>query len=158
MFIQSTFFIISITEEVNYDIDSDCKITLTFNYSSFIIFLLCYFFWFFDKFNSIEYTYLNRLDNALKLKNLLEVDITLKEISDFIAILCQPIFKKFASTIRNKSQELDLDFYINLKTYNLQQMTVNRKPKIIRYNSNGNNLIYPIFSSLLMQTAVANLN
>lgn len=89
---------ISTTEEVNCGIGSDCEITLTCNHRRFIVLLshcplLCP-----DKANFIGYTYLKRLDDALKSKNPLEVDTTLEEISGFVATLCQPTFKEFAST------------------------------------------------------------
>ena len=158
MFTQSTFPMISTTEEVNCDIGSDCKITFTCNHRRFIIFLSRCLFVYSDKPNSIKYTYLNRLNDALKSKNPLEMDTTLKEISGFVATLCQPTFKEFASTIGDESQEFDLDSCINPETYKLQLMTVDKKPKVIRYNSNGNGIIHSTFSGLPVQSAAANLN
>ena len=148
---------VSTTEEVNCGIGSDCEITLTCNHRRFIVLLsrcplVCS-----NKPNSIEYTYLNRLDDALKSKNPLGVDTTLEEISGFVATLCQPTFKEFASSIGDESYELDLDSCINPETYNLQLMTVDGKPKVIRCNSNGNGIIHSKFSGLPVQTPAANL-
>lgn len=95
--------VISTTEEVNCGIGSDCEITLFCNNIRFIVLLSrCPF----DKPNSIEYTYLKRLDGALESKDLLEVDTTIEEISGFVATLCQPIFKEFASIIGCKSRDI----------------------------------------------------
>lgn len=153
---QSTFPMISATEEVNCGIGSECKITLTCNNRRFIVLLSRCPFLYPDKPNSIEYTHLNRLDDALKSKNPLEVDTTIEEISDFVATLCQPTCKEFASTIGDESQELDLDFCI--MTYNLQLITVDGKPKVIRCKSNGNGIIQSTFSGLLVQIAATHLN
>ncbi len=154
----STFPIISNTEEVNCGIGSDSEITLTCNNRRFIILLSRCPLLYSDKLNFIQYTLLNRLDDALKSKNPLEVEITIEKISGFVATLCQPTFKEFASTIGDESQELDLDSCINPETYNLQLMTVDGKPKVIRCNNNGQGIIHSTFSGLPVQSAAANLN
>ncbi|MCJ1345380.1 hypothetical protein MMC31_003587 [Peltigera leucophlebia] len=152
---QSNFPMISATEEVNCGIGSDCEITLICNNRRFIVLLSRCPLSCFDKPNSIEYTYLKRLDGALESKDLLELDTTIEEISGLVATLCQPIFKEFAS---DESQVLDLDSCINPETYKLQLMTIDGKPKVIRCNSNGSGIIHSTFSGLPVRTAAANLD
>lgn len=141
-----------------YGIGPDCKITLICNNRRFIVLESSYPFWCFDKPDSIKYTYLKRLDDALELKDQQEVDTTIEEISGFVATLCQPTSKEFASTIGGESQLLDLDFYINPETNKLQLMTVDGKPKVIRCNSNVKGIIHSTFSGLPVRTAAANLD
>lgn len=101
---------------------------------------------------------MKRLDSALKSKDFLEVDIIIEEISGFVATLCQPIFKEFASATQDESKVLDLDSCINPETYKLQLMTIDGKPKVIRCNSNDSDIIHSTFSGPPVRTTAAYLN
>jgi len=118
---------ISVTEEMNCDVDFNCKIILLCNNRRFIVLLSrC------SLSNFVEEKYLKRLDDALKSKDLLRVNATIEEIFDFVATLCQLIFRKSASIVRNESQVLDFDFYLNSEIYKLQVMIVDEKSKVIK--------------------------
>lgn len=150
---QSTFPMIRATEKVNCGIGSDCCDNKRFIVLLSRCPLSC-----FDKPNSIEYTYLKRLDEALESKDQLELDTTIEEISGLVATLCQRIFKEFASIIGDESQVLDLGSCINPETYKLQLITLNGKPKVIRCNSNGRGIIRSTLFGLPVRTAAANLD
>lgn len=110
---QPIFPMISATEEVNCGIGFDCEITLICNNKHFIVLLSRGPFSCFNKPNSIEYTYLKRLNGALESTDLLGLDTAIKEISGLVAMLYQPIFKEFASIVVDESQVFDLESCIN---------------------------------------------
>ncbi len=149
---QSTDLMLSASVDLSCGISDDCEITLLCNNKHFIILLSscsCD-----DKPDSIECTFLKRLDVALKSNDEPEIDKINEEISDIAALLFQPFYKEFAS---DKSQVLYLDSYINPETYKFQLVTVNGKPEVIRC-SNDCGIKYSEFSGLPLGKTAADLN
>ena len=153
---QSTFPMISTTEDVNCGIDSDCEITLVCNNVRFIVLLSRRPLPRSDHFTSIEERYLKRLDGALASKDPFEMDVAIEEISGFVATHCQSVFQEFASVAGNKSQTLDLDSCLNPKTFRLQLVTVEGELQIIRCNGNG--IIHSTFPGPHLRINSADLN
>ncbi len=147
---------ISVTEEVNCGVGSDCEIILLCNNRRFIVLLSRCPLPGVDKPNSVEERYLKRLDGALESKDSLGVNATIEEISGFVATLCQPILRESASIIRNESQVLDFDSYLNPETHKLQVVTVDGKPKVIKWN--GNAITHSTFPGLQLRPTSADLN
>lgn len=156
MFTESNFLMISATEKVSCNVSFDCKITFICNNWCFIVLLSHCSLLGVNNLNFVKERYLKRLDDALKSKDSLKVNTTIKEIFDFVTTLCQVIFWESASVVENEPQVLDLDFCLNSKIFKLQVMTVDEKSKVIRCNDNT--IMHLTFSDLQLWTIAVNLN
>ena len=137
----------------------DCQITLTCNNKRFIVLL--------SRQpspsssntpDSIECAHLEKLDRALESDDPRKSTAIIDEISGFLAPLCQPIFREFASLTGNEPEFLDLESCINPETFKLQLVTVDGKPNIVRRDGNGSGSTIPSkFCSPDVRTIVADL-
>jgi hypothetical protein len=77
--------------------------------------------------DSVEVSYLDKLDSALRSRNDEAVDRTIGEISGHLSILCQPFFRELALNYQNEN----LETCYNPKRYYFQIVTRNGKAKVI---------------------------
>jgi Protein kinase domain len=115
------------TEDVDCAINDHCTITLRCNDKRFIILLSRSPALGSSGPDSVEVSYLDKLDSALRSHNDEAVDRTIGEISGHLSILCQPFFRELAPN----HQSEDLETCYNPKKYYFQMVTRNGKAKII---------------------------
>ncbi|KAF2184529.1 hypothetical protein K469DRAFT_688549 [Zopfia rhizophila CBS 207.26] len=123
---------ISAVEDVDCGIASDCKLGLVCNKKRFNVLLSPHPPPGFDKEYNIEGQLLRKLDRAMQSSGPFQMDEVVQEISNLVAITCQPVFRELAPIIVDGPQTKDLHTFLNPRTFELQLVTLKEQAKVIK--------------------------